>query len=102
MGLQEMRSSSFQATHNGEMPSAETSLHIWNGSITAKASLDQQCYAPGDRLILMLAVEKRKRRSVPVVLASLNLVARAQAFPLRSLQKNKPTTHKTKFSKKCL
>ena len=35
-----------------------------------------------------------KRRSVPVVLASLNLVAQAQAFPLRI--QNKPSTYKTK------
>ena len=35
--------------------------------------------------------------SVPVVLASLNLVARARAFPLRI--QNKPSTYKTKWRK---
>merc|ERR1712032_1047286 len=82
---------------NGRIPSAESSLHLWNGSIIVKASLDQHCYAPGDSLTLKMMVENTT--SVPVVLASLNLVARARAFPLRI--QNKPSTYKTKFSKKC-
>ena len=38
-----------------------------------------------------------KRRSLPVVLASLNLVAQAKAFPLRI--QNKPSTYKTEWGK---
>ena len=79
-------------------------------SLPAQASLDQHCYAPGDSLTLRMMVTKKSLNpdfketnkventtSVPVVLASLNLVARAKAFPLRI--QNKPSTYKTKWRK---
>ena len=42
-----------------------------------------------------MKLQVEKRRSVPVVLASLNLVAQAKAFPLR--KQNKPSIYKTKW-----
>ena len=42
-----------------------------------------------------MKLQVEKRRSVPVVSASLNLVAQAKAFPLR--KQNKPSIYKTKW-----
>ena len=88
--------------------------------------MDKQCYTPGSRLTLKIEVAKhflfpayfiiqvKNNSSLPVALASVNLVARAKAIPLRI--QAKPSTYRTKlgpcgqmsnielfsrFSKKC-